>query len=140
MPGQPHWLTEFANRACECVIAIETAPPIGCHVHREDDTWEVSLFLSPTEIVGGPHDGERLACLFVVDALQAAALFDIVESSWWQPHPVASDDELGSHLRITGYIGGHRVELRILAEAPPQVGAGLLANTLDKSFVDMWRE
>lgn len=138
MSKQPTWLKEFANRACACLHALEEMPPIGCHVAVEEATWEVSLFVSSTEIVGGRHDGERLACLFVVDLAALFQLFDMVESASWQPHPFNEQDELRNHVSVEGYVEGHHVGLRILADLPDRFAPGRYLNLHDQNFLDTW--
>ena len=81
MPEQPDWLKTLTDEICRGLHAVDTLPPIGCHVCNADDIWEISLFVSPTEIVGGEHDGERVSSMFLVDTLVILELFDVVESA-----------------------------------------------------------
>jgi len=138
MSEQPVWLKEFVERACACLHPIEEMPPIGCHAANIGETWEVSLFVSPTEIVGGQHDGERLACLFAVDLIDLLQLFDVVESAGWQPHPQNEQDELRNHVAVEGYVEGHRVWLRVLADLPDRYAPGRYLNLYDQGFLDTW--
>lgn len=138
MLEQPAWLQDFTEKVCGCLHLLEGTPPIGCHVARVDDCWEVSLFVSPTEIVGGQHDGERLPCLFVLDALEVQHLFDVVDSVTWQPHALNDLDELASHLSVLGYVGGRQVWLRILGETPERFEAGRVANIHEQRILEKW--
>jgi hypothetical protein len=114
-------------------------PPIGCHYIRERDAWEVTLFISPTEIVGGQHDGERISCLFLVDIVELLQVFDVVESASWQPHQVNEADELRSHVSVTGFSNGHMIWLRVLAESPERYDSGRYVNVIDQRLLDTWR-
>ncbi|WP_437203940.1 hypothetical protein [Planctomicrobium sp. SH664] len=138
MSGHPPWLDRFTQRAVECLHAVEEAPSIGCHVFQDGEIWEVSLFLSPTEIVGGEHDGERLTSLFVADVMELVHIFDTVASASWQPHPLTPQDDLRSHLALVGEFEGHIVWLRILGESPEQFGVGRIADFHGRSVVDTW--
>lgn len=139
MPAPPAWLKRFTDDVCGCLHAIEAHSPIGCHYFENAERIEISLFVSPAEIVGGPHDGERLPGLFVLDALELMHLFDVVESVQWQPHPVSDQDELGAHLAVAGVVAGHRVTLQILSETPERFAPGLFANVLEQRLHDTWR-
>lgn len=139
MSEQPVWLNTFVDRVCACLHPIEDLPPIGCHVTRENDIWEVTVFVSPTEIVGGQHDGERLAGLFVVDLIDLLHLFDVVESAGWQPHQQHEQDELRNHVAVEGYVNGHHVWLRALADTPERYAPGRYLNVFEKKFLDTWR-
>jgi hypothetical protein len=140
MSGPPAWLTEFADRVCACLLAIDEMPPIGCHYVRDQGIWEVTLFISPTEIVGGQYDGERYSCLFAVDALELLHLFDVVESVTWQAQQVPEGDELGSHLAFAGCVQGRLVTLRVLSETPQRFSPGRFANLHEQKFLETWRE
>jgi hypothetical protein len=113
-------------------------PPIGCHVSQPGETWEVSLFVSPTEIIGGEHDGVRVDSLYLLSVIDLLQVFDVVEDSSWQPHRAHELDELGSHISVTGYYAGRRVCLRVLAEAPSRFAPGRYANILERRFTETW--
>lgn len=138
MSRNPEWLKRLVERVCGCIDLLQDAPPIGCHFAEHDDTWEVTVFVASTEIVGGVHDGRRIPSLFVADLSQVLLVFESVESCGWQPHRVDKEDELGAHVAIHGQFEGHQVWLRILAEAPEKFEAGRHANLLDRMIVDVW--
>jgi len=140
MSEQPVWLKEFVDQACGCLCAIEEMPPMGCHVALEMDTWEISLFVSPTEIIGGRHDGERLACLFAVDLIELLQVFDVVESAGWQPLQQNEQDELRNHISVEGFVNGNRIWLRILGEMPDRYAPGYYLNIFDQNFLDTWNQ
>ena len=138
MSSRPEWLTELTNGVCSALYAAEEMPPIGCHVAKSGETWEISLFISPTEIVGGEHDGERLSCLFFLDLLELMHLFDVVESVNWQPHELNENDELRNHVSVTGYYHGHSIWLRVLADSPERFEPGRFAHLNEQKIHDTW--
>ncbi|WP_437226996.1 hypothetical protein SH661x_000120 [Planctomicrobium sp. SH661] len=140
MAAEPEWLKEFVDQVCTCLCPIEDMPPIGCHTAYEEDTWEISVFVSPTEIVGGQHDGQRLPCTFVVELIDLLQLFDVVESAGWQPHPQDESDEIGNHVAVEGIYAGHRIWLRVLAETPGQYAPGRYLNVFEQRFLDTWHD
>jgi len=139
MSTRPAWLSDLVQQVCACLHGVEDFPPIGCHVAEIEDCWEVTVFVSPTEIVGGEYDGERLSCLFVVDTLQLLQIFDGVESASWQPHVMSDLDDLGSHMAVIGDFSGHSVWLRILAETPERYPVGRQLDLYGKRFIDSWQ-
>ena len=112
--------------------------PIGCHYYRCEETWEVTVFASLTEIIGGEEDGRRIPSRFVLDVGAIIGLFNDVEEVRWQNLPQGADDELGAHLAVEGIHRGERLVLRIPAKAPDRFEAGRLANVYEMRFVDIW--
>lgn len=139
MPEQPDWLKTLTDEICRGLHAVDTLPPIGCHVCNADDIWEISLFVSPTEIVGGEHDGERVSSMFLVDTLVILELFDVVESAVWQPHQMDADDELRAHFAVTGVYQGRQICLRLLADTPERFAPGRYANLFEKRIMETWQ-
>ena len=60
----PDWLGEFADLATRAFHSQIPIAPVGCHFHRNDEAespqWEVTLFVSSTEIFGGALDGQSV--------------------------------------------------------------------------------
>lgn len=138
MARQPEWLDQLAKLVCDCMDLSDEAPPIGCHYHFNGELWEVSLFILSTEVVGGAYDGVKLSALFFLDLSRLLDIFDVVESSEWQPHRIDESDDLGSHVALIGRFQGRRIWLRILADSPEQFVPGRRANLLNKTLSDLW--
>ncbi len=138
MGEKPEWLIRFVDDVCKCLHAIDENPPIGCHVTRTVDLWELTLFISPTEVIGGERDGERLPCLYVMDVLQLLPVFDVVETASWQPLPLGEQDDLRSHFAVVGEYEGHSIWLRILSEAPELIPPGRFFDHHSDNIVDGW--
>ncbi len=118
--------------------AHDVLAPIGCHYHYEDGLWEIAIFASRTEVVGGERDGLRFPSRFILDVKGLLAMFSSVEAVEWQALPQGSDDEIGANLAILGQCQGGRVCLRIPSEAPHRFEVGRLANVYEMRFVDVW--
>lgn len=140
MPPQPEWIPELVDHACRALRLFEEDAPIGCHYFSEDETHEVSLFVSSTEVVGGPNDGKRVNSRYVVDVIELMTLLDEVESITWQAHIIDEDDDLGPHLSVSGTYQGESVWLRVLGETPDQFLPGRLAVVAERKFVNIWEE
>ena len=132
------WLQEFAEAVAAEMILLNHDCPIGCHICEVDGSWEVSLFASRTEIVGGSRDGKFQQPVYTLDVLRILPLFDAVDAVQWQNQPVNRRDELGAHLEINGRIEEHPVSLRILAKAPSRFGAGQQMRVHENAVVQTW--
>jgi hypothetical protein len=134
----PDWLKDLADAAAQLMIPADVMSPIGCHFCQAEGVWEVTIFASSTEIVGGGRDGEVCRSRFTVD-VQALSLLltDVVDISW-QAHPLAADDELGPHIAIDGWLGEHQVSLRVLAFPPKRFTPGRRAIGYASQFEDLW--
>jgi hypothetical protein len=136
----PAWLRWFVNDAVQGILDRQAAAPIGCHFYHEStsDTWEVALFLSRTEVCGGPADGKRVPSGLQVDIVSVAAAFDAAPAVHWQAEKINDDDELGNHLSFEGMARGHSVWLRILQIAPDWIEPGRLIHSRCGRIEDVW--
>lgn len=132
------WLEELAVSVTRQMHAIDAMAPVGCHHHREGETWEVTVFASMTEIIGGQQDGLRFPSSFVLDVGGLIGLFSEVEQIRWQTLRQGEEDEIGAHLAIEGIYRKERLLLRVTAEAPARFEAGRKANLYEMRFVDVW--
>ncbi len=137
-PPPPSWLAELAKSVTSLMHAHDILAPIGCHYHYKDGLWEITIFASRTEVVGGERDGLRFPSRFILDVQGLLELFSSVEAIEWQALPQGSDDEIGANLAILGECNGGRVCLRIPSEAPHRFEVGRLANVYEMRFVDVW--
>lgn len=138
MPPTPLWIVNLANSVAAHLEPLEPMPPLGCHYHCCDCYWEISLFPSQTEIVGGSEDGRQSAPRFFVDVLAVARLFSRVDELTWQSKSVDDSDQLGSHIAIGGLCEGESVSIRILQSAPRDFDPGRKAMVHDGCLIETW--
>jgi hypothetical protein len=138
MPSPPEWLQQLADAAALQMIPADILAPVGCHFCFVDQTWEISLFAASTQIVGGKLDGVVRPSRFHVDLQVVTKLFSEVHELSWQALPLATDDELGSHIAITGTYRENKVALRILSRAPRQFEAGRRAIVYENAWEETW--
>jgi hypothetical protein len=138
MPSPPIWLQELADGAAGCLTPVDLLSPLGCHFTQQDLLWEVTLFASRTEVVGGHRDGFERSSRFLVDVLALQRLFDEVEEVQWQPQRIGPDDDLGQHLSVVGRCAGEAVWLRILSRAPERFEAGRQARVYEMLWAEKW--
>ena len=132
----PGWLKELADSAALLMMPADVIAPIGCHYCRAEGAWEISLFPSSTQIVGGGRDGETRRSRFTLDIKALTSLFAAISSASWQAHALATDDEIGPHLAIEGKYGEEDVLLRILAFPPKRFASGRRAIV----YAPLWEE
>jgi len=128
----------LADEAGAALIAVDVLAPLGCHFCEADGVWEITLFASHTEILGGPNDGGVRPSRFHVDFKALLVLFDEVESAYWQAQGLGADDEVGPHVGIDGIYQGHRVWLRIPSLAPRRFPAGRHALVQPETWEELW--
>ncbi len=130
MSSAPRWLATLAQRLANEIVPIGAEPEFGCHYCFAEGQWEVTLFVGPVEIVGGPRDGERIDTPFFLSLLNVPSLFDDVREMAWQGTSLGEQDDVGPHIAIEAVYEGHPVWVRIAASAPapfvPAHAAGLV--------------
>lgn len=138
MSAPPLWIVNLANNVTACLEPLEPMPPLGCHYHLCERCWEISIFPSHTEIVGGPQDGHQTAPRFRADLLAIATLFSSIEGIAWQTRSVNDEDQLGAHIAITGVCDHESVSVRVLQSAPSEFEPGRKAMTNEGCLIDTW--
>jgi hypothetical protein len=138
MATPPTWLSHFVNAVTLTLHSHEVLSPLGCHFQQIADVWEITVFASRTEVIGGSRDGQFRPSLFSVDLKSVLALFSSVDEIHWQAQSLGSTDELGSHLSVEGRYGDQEVWLRITAVAPERFDAGRRAMVNQQGFEEVW--
>ncbi|HAH44831.1 hypothetical protein [uncultured Gimesia sp.] len=130
----------MANQVASLMYDVDILAPIGCHFFHNSsrNEWEVTIFASNTEIVGGEWDGVLAPSKFCFNILNLGEIFEEVESIFWQALPVDYDDQLGCHISIEGKYEGERVWVRVLAEAPEEFEAGRRMQAYEFNLKEIW--
>lgn len=141
-PQPPQWLGELATLATQAFHSQSQLAPVGCHFHKNDEVepteWEVTLFVSSTEVYGGARDGQCAFSHFMVDLRDLMAAFDVVESCYWQAQTMTDDDQLGPHVGVEGLFQGHSVWLRITAQPPSEFEPGRVFDQATNELQNRW--
>jgi hypothetical protein len=138
MYSPPSWLQQFADRAAQSLTPLVEASPVGCHWHLSGGRWELTLFVSAFEIVGGERDGQRIPCPLEVDVMELLSLYNAIHECRWQPLDLHGDDEVGPHLSILGVVDGKDVWLRVVARQPIELEAGQMLDLQEQSMQRRW--
>ncbi|VAX36362.1 hypothetical protein MNBD_PLANCTO02-387 [hydrothermal vent metagenome] len=136
----PPWLSDFADSAAACLHGYDLLAPVGSHFFHNQaiDQWELTLFVSATEIVGGERDGEVTHSKFSVDVLGMASLFNDVSKLDWQALTIDKSDALGAHFSIEGKYFGCNIWLKVLALPPQGTPPGRTLDIYQQKLEDIW--
>ena len=138
MATPPKWILKLANTVAAHLEPMEPMPPLGCHYHQCESGWEIAVFPSQTEIIGGPMDGRHTSARYRLDILAVTNLFSRVDEMSWQSRSLGEDDQLGAHVCIGGLVENETVFVRILETAPACFSPGRKAFTNHGCVIESW--
>lgn len=138
MNQPPEWIENLAKRIADRFISVDVLSPLACHFCQVEDVWEITVFASRTEIMGGPLDGGSRLSRFHLDLQCLFEMFDVVDSAYWQAHGLGQRDEVGPHIGIEGIYQGYRVWLRLPAVAPRHFPSGRQAVIRQQAWEELW--
>lgn len=121
------WLHRLLETVAACTIADSPMGPLGYRYGEDEDFWEVNVYPTPVELVGGAVDGEVVAPGFTLDVEQLQAAFDRIVALMW--HSLGFPHDEGPRLVVEGVYQGRRVFLQVLAYAPEDEEPGMKLNT-----------
>jgi len=121
----PAWMENLVEVISECVEAQSPMGPLGYRYLAQGDPWELMVYPTPVELVGGADDGAVVIPGFSLDLQALLAHFDRVEAFQWYPSGLGPYDPEGPCVSIEGLYQGHDVWLRLLAEPPEDEEPGL---------------
>ncbi len=121
------WLHGLVEAVAGCMMADSPMGPLGYRYGEDDGLWEIDLYPTPVELVGGAVDGEVVASGFSLDIEQLRSLFDRIDAVAWQS--LGFPDGEGPHISIEGVYHGKEVFLQVLAYAPDDEEPGMKLDT-----------
>jgi hypothetical protein len=117
------WLDLLQNSVSSCIEADSAMGPLGLRYREEEGFWEVWIYPTPVEVVGGADDGEVLMPGFWLDLEQFRQEFDAVVAFGWNSLGLSWPE--GPHVSIEAVFRGREVYLQVLACAPEDEEPGL---------------
>jgi hypothetical protein len=117
------WLDLLQDAVAACVEADSPMGPLGLRYREEDGFWEVWVYPTPVELVGGAHDGEVVVPGFRLDLEQFRAAFASLTDFGW--NALGLNDPEGPYIYVEGVFRGRQVYLQVLACAPEDEEPGL---------------
>ena len=125
----PPWVEALLDLVATCIEPHVPMGSLGYWTSTEEDLFEVVVYPTPVEFVGGAVDGGVGIPGFSLEVHTLQAGFERVDGIDWQAHSFGDHDLDGHHISITGIFQGQEVWLRVLAEPPDDVEPGLLLDT-----------
>ncbi|MBC8869804.1 MAG: hypothetical protein H8E44_10320 [Planctomycetes bacterium] len=114
--SSPVWLENLVDHIAMNMEADSVQGPLGYRYGEEDGFWEVIVYPTPVELLGGAVDGEVVAPGFTLDLEGLRSGFDRIADSRWNAFGLIPGE--GPYLAVEGKFQGHDLFLRILAYAP----------------------
>jgi len=127
----PDWLEQLVEVVVANVEPDNVVGPLVFRYGEEDGFWEVVLYPSPVELVGGTVDGDVVAPGFTLHLEGLRAAFQRVDELCWNALGLVGND--GPYVVIDGEYQGHEVYLRILAYAPEDEEPGTKVDCSDRT-------
>lgn len=124
------WLDLLLDSVAGCIEADSPMGPLGLRYWQEEDFWEVSVYPTPVELVGGAHDGEVVVPGFRLDLDQFRQEFDSVVATGW--NALGLNRPEGPHVYVEGVFQGREIYLQVLAYAPQDEEPGLKLNAMPR--------
>ena len=121
------WLHGLVKAIADCMEADSPTGPLGYRYGEDDGFWEIELYPTPVELIGGAADGEVVAPGFSLDIEQIRMLFNRIDAVAWQSLGFPGGE--GPHISIEGVYQGHDVFIQILAYAPDDEEPGMKLDT-----------
>jgi len=101
--------------------------PLGMRYQEEEGLWEVWIYPTPVELVGGADDGAVVVPGFSLDLEELRSAFDSISAFGW--NALGLHWSVGPHIYFEGVYEGHEVYLQILAQAPLDEEPGMKVDT-----------
>jgi hypothetical protein len=120
------WLDELYEALVGCVEADSPMGPMGLRSWEEEGFWEVWVYPTPVELVGGRHDGEVVVPGFSFDLQQLREVFESVGAFGW--NALGLNWPQGPHVYVEGVFEGREIFLQVLSYAPEDEKPGLKAD------------
>jgi hypothetical protein len=117
----PDWMKILLDLVTDCIEVGSPAGPLGVRWGQDEDTWEVTIYLMPVELVGGAADGELVTPGFTLDLERLRTAFTRLDEFGWNALGLGQD---GPCIQMEGTFMDHELFLRVLAQAPQDEGPG----------------
>jgi hypothetical protein len=117
------WLDDLLEAVSACVEADAPMGPMGLRYGVEEDFWDISVYPTPVELVGGAHDGAVVIPGFRLDLESFRSLFEEVKDFGW--NALGFTDPEGPYVYIEGIYGSREVFVQVLAAPPEDEEPGL---------------
>jgi len=130
MAEEPQWLASLVDAVGNCMQSHCALGPLAFRWRQEDNFWEIAVYATPGEVLGGAEDGAIIVPGFSLNVQELMSVFEELTDVNWCSQSFGPHDNRGPHISIEGVYQGHEVYLEILAEAPEDEGPGFKVDLL----------
>ncbi len=117
------WMKRLVEAVAEHMTADSAMGPLGYRYGEEEGFWQIDVYPTPVELVGGAADGEVVAPGFSLDLEGLRAAFARITDFGWQSLGFLHAE--GPYVWIEGVFRGREVLLQVLAYAPEDEEPGM---------------
>lgn len=121
------WLAALLEEVAASATADTAAGPLRYRCGENQGFWEIDVYPSPVELIGGAQDGEVVEAGFTLDVEVLLACLDRVEGCTW--HSLGFPGDEGPRLVLEGVFRDRPFLLQVLAHAPLDEPPGLKVRT-----------
>jgi hypothetical protein len=122
-PAAPEWLSDLIADIADCIEADHPMGPLGARYREEDGFWEILVYPTPVELLGGAVDGAVVDPGFSLDLVRFQSIFDRVDDVSWNTHGYHGSEP--PFVSVEGVYGGKAMFLRMLSAAPEDEEPGM---------------
>jgi hypothetical protein len=117
------WLHRLAKAVAGYMTADTCMGPLGCCFDEDEGFWQINLYPTSVELVGGAADARIVAPGFSLNIERFRGLFDRIDDFQWESLGFPGSE--GPHVVVEGVYRGHEVLVQVLAYAPEDEESGL---------------
>ena len=118
MSEAPAWMESLIDLVGGCMDAHSGLGPLAFRWRQEEDQWDIMVYPTRGELIGGADDGALVSPGFSFDVQELTTAFEELVDVRWQAQALGPHDQEGQHLSIEGVYDGHQVYLQVLSDAP----------------------
>ncbi len=118
MSEAPAWVESLIDLVANCMEAHSEMGPLAFGWRQEEDHWDIMVYPTPGELMGGADDGALVSPGFSLDVQELSTAFEELVDVRWQAEAFGPHDQEGRHISIEGVYDGHHVYLQVLSDAP----------------------
>ena len=130
----PPWFDNLIESVAGNLTGDSPAGPLGMRYREEDDFWEISIYPTPVELLGGAHDGEIVIPGFSLDIEGLRSVFAEIRDMGWNSLGLLGNE--GPYVWVEGIFQGHEVYVQILADSPEDEEPGMKFDTMPRKEED----
>jgi hypothetical protein len=119
----PKWLDSLFETVAESVMPQNAMGPMGLRYREDNGTWDIVVYPTSVELVGGAVDGEVVAPDFTLDLERLRTAFERIDDFGWRALGLPGTE--GPHVWIEGTYREREVFLQLQAYAPDDEEPGM---------------